>query len=134
MSVSRRMLPPFSTLDRYVTAEHSWGDQYLPAGLAAWDAWVLDWERQPWTAEWASSDAARSSLQRLNRWFLDWLVDGRRTAAACFRQLAVLTECDRQRQALQQAAAAYARQIDVLEDLRQGLPGCAPEDGWPLQG
>jgi len=30
-----------------------WGARRAPVGLAAWDTWVIEWERLPWTREWA---------------------------------------------------------------------------------
>jgi hypothetical protein len=100
-----------------------WGVRRAPAGLAAWDWWVADWERRPWTSEWAREDAILSRLQRLHQWFLDWLIDGRRVAADYFAQAARDAVDSVQGRTLRAAASAYGSEADILQELREALPG-----------
>jgi len=42
-----------------------WGVRSCPAGLAAYDDWIIEWERFPWTREWALGEWPRLSLYKL---------------------------------------------------------------------
>ncbi|MFP6643624.1 MAG: hypothetical protein VCF24_08695 [Candidatus Latescibacterota bacterium] len=44
---------------------NAWGARRAWAGLAAWDRWVVDWERQPWTPAWAREKWPRDRLQSM---------------------------------------------------------------------
>ncbi|MFH1570070.1 MAG: DUF362 domain-containing protein, partial [Gemmatimonadota bacterium] len=48
----------------------SWGTRRFPAGLAGWDAWVIAWERAPFTAEWGRQPTLGWYLRELREWSL----------------------------------------------------------------
>ena len=55
--------------------------QRRPAGLHAWDCWVRDWERLPWTEEWLAAGEARDWLSGVGSGDLPPLIEARRRAA-----------------------------------------------------
>ena len=109
--------------ERFVTDRTAWGERYLPTGLAAWDAWVLEWERQPWTPAWARQPEVRGALASIGRMYLGGLAEGRELAAAYFGAASrahVLPH-------LASAAAAYGETARLLRALADGLPGMPGE-------
>ena len=58
-----------------------WGVQRRPAGLHAWDSWVRDWERLPWTEEWLAANGERDRLAGMGSGDLPPLIEARRRAA-----------------------------------------------------
>jgi len=100
-----------------------WGERRFPAGLAAWDTWVIRWEKLPLTLTWLESDGeARSSLAHLNSWSEGQLVEARALAAAYFGQAAAELAGDRRAPYLRSAAQAYADVATAFDALRQVLP------------
>ena len=61
----------------------TWGNRGCPAGLAAWDARVIDWERLPWTTAWAREPTVRDLLGRMGLGYYE-SVAGERTMAGAF--------------------------------------------------
>ena len=51
--------------------DESWGKRGCPAGVAGWDAWVFDWERQPWTTQWARTDEGSDNLGRMGNGYYE---------------------------------------------------------------
>ena len=97
-----------------------WGVRGSPAGLAGWDAYVISWERQAWTSEWAAE--AGRSLNRLHRHMplLAWRAE---LASHFFERAAQRGKSPQRQQLLQEAAAAYKTEADVLHQIADGLPG-----------
>lgn len=104
-----------------IKEEDSWGERLYPRGLAAWDAWVTDWERRPFTAEWATSPRPLDQLEGMRRRVLLPLIQQRKLASQCFASAAGSAEGERGR-ALKTAEEGYARVADVLERLVTYLP------------
>ena len=97
-----------------------WGVRGNPAGLAAWDAYVISWERQPWTAAWAQE--LGRTLSRLHRYLppLARRADG----SAHFFDRAASREASASRQRwLREAVAAYREQAEAMQRITDGLPG-----------
>jgi hypothetical protein len=120
---------------RYVMDRQDWGELYLATGLVAWDEWVIDWERQPWTPAWASEPMVRGVLASQRVQFLPGLVQGRELAARYFDKAGQeygLAE-------LSLAAKEYRTAAQRLQELQELLPetpaGTAnPEDDRRLVG
>ena len=106
----------------------AWGTRSYPAGLAAWDAWVIDWERLPLTAEWAEGrERTQDDLTDLGQDYLPELAEGRRLAAAYFAAAATAAEGER-RTYLGAAARAYGEVVAALEEMSAFLPRRADEE------
>ena len=110
--------------ERFVTDRASWGERYLPTGLAAWDAWVLDWERQPWTIEWADRPETRGALATLADMYLGGLAEGRSLAAQYFAGIARTHDVPH----LAAAGHFYGQTAGLLRDLAGGLRSVASEE------
>ena len=64
--------------DRQLT----WGERLYPAGLAAWDARVIEWDRMPLTGAWVrENEGARQNLASLGKWNLPRFIEWRRVAS-----------------------------------------------------
>ena len=99
-----------------------WGRHRRPAGLHAWDAWVRDWERLPWTEEWlAGSREARTWLAEVGTDELPELIEARRTAARYLLAAAGREGPGRRRELLQAAGTAYQGLADELDEETGGL-------------
>ncbi len=101
-----------------------WGTRRLPAGLAAWDAWVIDWERLPLDRAWLETDrAAQRYLLELGQEGSLTEIAQRRRVAAAYLVLAASTAPDPARaQAFGAAAAGYGQVADALQELARRLP------------
>ena len=99
-----------------------WGTRRIPAGLAAWDWWTIDWERLPLTVEWARREWPQDRLGRLGQRFLPQLAAGRGLAARYFAAAAEGADSESRRRALSAAVAGYEEMIRALEDLAGLLP------------
>ena len=99
-----------------------WGAHRRPAGLHAWDCWVRDWERLPWTEEWlAGSREARTWLAEVGTDELPELIEARRTAARYLLAAAGREGPGRRRELLQAAGTAYQGVADELDEETGGL-------------
>ena len=96
-------------------------ERRIPAGLAAWDWWVTDWERRPWTPEWARSEWPRDRLPGTQR-FLGRLAEERERAAAFFAGAAGRTAAQKRRALLGEAAEAYETAVQTFKEIQQALP------------
>jgi uncharacterized protein (DUF362 family) len=112
--------------ERFVFDRRDWGEHYLLAGLAGWDAWVIEWERQPWTPAWARQPEVRMVLSSLRQQYLGGLAEGRELAGRYFEEAGQQTG----RPLLSQAGAGYRQTAGLLRDLADRLPEApAPADG-----
>ena len=99
-----------------------WGTRLYPGGLAAWDAWVIVWDRLPLTEAWVREDQeARDQLVSLQEWNLQRLVEQRELASAYFEGAAASADADRAAH-LRRAAAGYAEVAVSLRELGDFLP------------
>jgi uncharacterized protein (DUF362 family) len=97
-----------------------WGVRGSPAGLAAWDTYVISWERQPWTAEWVTQ--LGWTLDRLHN-YLWWLVERAEWAEHFFGRAAARTASPQRRSLLESAAAGYRLEAEALHRIIDGWPG-----------
>ncbi|MBT3345632.1 MAG: DUF362 domain-containing protein [Gemmatimonadetes bacterium] len=97
------------------------GQRFYPRGLAAWDAWVIDWERRPLTIEWALKDHPLDQLEGMRRRVLEPLVHQRQSAARSLAGAASATTGER-RDALQAASDGYRAVAEHLDELSDYLP------------
>jgi hypothetical protein len=97
-----------------------WGTRSAPAGLTAWDAWVIDWERFPWTPEWGRQTRPRDRLASMREWDLPNLIMGRRLAAAYFAR--AVERAHSEGRALRTTAEGYREVAEILQDLYERLP------------
>lgn len=116
--------------------EETWGHRGSPAGVAGWDAWMIDWERQPWTTTWASTDETRNWLGRMGRGGYESRSIERRHAAEMYERAAQRSDGERRRLLLE-AAEAYAQGSQVMAQIHAGLPRersgtLTPEDSLAL--
>ncbi len=98
-----------------------WGTPTAPAGLRAWDQWVIDWERLPLTPQWALQPDVLDRLERLASRLPPELADHRALAAAYFTQAAVRARGAR-RDCLRRAAAGYAQVAAAMQQLAAAMP------------
>lgn len=96
-----------------------WG---VPAGLTAWDWWVIDWERLPFTHEWAMEPETLDRLERLASRFPPELARRRGLAAAYFAAAAADATTSTRRKMLQQAADGYGQVADAMRRLAESMP------------
>ena len=101
--------------------EQDWGARGCPAGVAAWDALVTDWERLPWTTNWARSEPTRDMLGDMGRGYYEMLSRERGLAAQLFATAAARADGER-RTALQAAAEGYSETSQTLLTIHEGLP------------
>ena len=101
----------------------TWGNRAADAGLAAWDRWVVDWERRPWTPDWARIDWIRNRLNDLrDGQYLDGLAGDKRLAAAFFANRA-RREGDADRKALlREVSEAYTEVAEIAVGLKELMP------------
>ena len=99
-----------------------WGVQRRPAGLHAWDSWVRDWERLPWTEEWlAAAGETRNWLSGVGSEDLPPLIEARRMAARYLLAAAGRESPGRRRDLLHAAGTAYQGVADELDEDTGGL-------------
>jgi uncharacterized protein (DUF362 family) len=98
-----------------------WGTPTAPAGLRAWDQWVIDWERLPLTPEWALQPDVLDRLERLASRLPPELADNRALAAAYFAQTAAMSHGSRQVR-LRRAAAGYDQVAAAMQQLAAAMP------------
>lgn len=96
-----------------------WG---APAGLAAWDWWVIDWERLPFTYDWAVEHRTLDRLERLASRFPPELARRRAMAAAYFAAAASKSVDEARRTLLLQAADGYQQVVDAMQRLSEAMP------------
>jgi hypothetical protein len=101
--------------------DESWGKRGCPAGVAGWDAWVFDWERQPWTTQWARTDEGSDNLGRMGRGYYEGRSRDRNQGAEFFARAAEHSEGDRQR-LLTEASKGYATASQVMLQIHERLP------------
>ncbi|MBT3343852.1 MAG: DUF362 domain-containing protein [Gemmatimonadetes bacterium] len=101
--------------------DETWGKRGNPSGLAGWDAWMIEWERQPWTTQWASSDELRNWLGRMGRGDYESKSIKRGFAAQMYERAAQGSGGERQR-LLSEAADAYTDGSEVMAQIHAGLP------------
>ncbi|MEW6753589.1 MAG: DUF362 domain-containing protein [Candidatus Latescibacterota bacterium] len=101
----------------------AWGSPLFPAGLAAWDAWTLDWERLPFTGQWLAADQeARHYLRQLGQEWSALRVSRARLLAAEFLDAAARgTDGGERQRGLREAASGYRRAAEALQDLGERL-------------
>lgn len=101
-----------------------WGARRLPAGLAAWDTWVVEWERLPLTRAWLGADrGAQRYLQELSQEeALAELAGTRRLAAAWLARAAETERNPDRARHLRQAAAGYQEVAVAVDELARRLP------------
>lgn len=104
-----------------IVDENDWGERVYPRGLAAWDAWVTDWERRPLTKQWALQERPLDQLEGLRRRVLEPLIRQRQLASDSFASAARAATGQRQDH-LQQAADSYATVARRLQALADCLP------------
>ena len=106
---------------REASEEWLWGSKMCPAGLYAWDEWVREWERLPWTEEWAREPKARDRLAQAGGWFYEELAEDHEYLASFYRQAA-----DRSRgprgELLGRAAAGFAETARLVRDIDSRVP------------
>ncbi|MFC1526644.1 DUF362 domain-containing protein [Candidatus Latescibacterota bacterium] len=93
----------------------------FPAGLAGWDAWVIAWERAPFTPAWSRQATLEWHLRELREWVLPPRRDGRRRAAAYFTSAAGAATGERA-ELLGEAGRGYGEAADLLGQLVDLLP------------
>jgi hypothetical protein len=94
----------------------------VPGGLAAWDWWVIDWERLPLTSDWAAQPDVLDRLERLGSRFPPELATGREQTAGFFAAAAARTSAGRRRQLLEEAAAGYREVAEAMHQLARAMP------------
>ena len=99
-----------------------WGTPTVPAGLSAWDWWVIDWERLPLTVEWAMDPETLDRLERLASRFPPELAAQRRLAARFFASAAGEATSRQRRELLGEAAKGYAAAAEALDELVAAMP------------
>ena len=104
-----------------IISDADWGSRSYPRGLAAWDAWVTDWERRPLTVEWALKSHPLDQLESLRRRVLEPLSRRRQLASRSLSAVAATTTGERRR-ALEAAANAYMAVAEHLNKLHSYLP------------
>ena len=97
-----------------------WGVRGSPAGLAAWDTYVISWERQPWTAEWVLD--LGWTVRGLHR-YLPWMAQEAESSHHFFARAAERADSRQRRQLLEEAARGYRAKADALHRITNGLPG-----------
>lgn len=97
-----------------------WGVRGSPAGVAAWDAYVTSWERQPWTSEWLQE--LGWTLRRVQR-YMPWLAWRAELSAHFFERAAERAGKSKRQKLLREAAAGYRAEAGVLQQIVDGLPG-----------
>jgi uncharacterized protein (DUF362 family) len=102
-----------------------WGVRGSPAGVAAWDAYVISWERQPWTAEWLQE--LGWTLRRVQR-FMPWLAQRAELSAHFFERAAERTGKNKRQKLLRETAVGYRAEADALRRIEDGLPGRDAEE------
>ena len=110
----------FARKERTESVE-SWGLRGCPAGVAGWDSWVHDWERQPWTTEWARETDIRDRLGRMGRGYYERRSRDRQLIAEFFSISAERTRGSR-RELLTRASEEYGQTSAMMLQLHQGLP------------
>ncbi|MBT6625786.1 MAG: DUF362 domain-containing protein [Gemmatimonadetes bacterium] len=115
-----------------IVDEVDWGHRIYPTGLAAWDAWVTDWERRPFTLQWATSPRPLDQLEGLRRRVLIPLIAQRQLAARFFASAATSATGSRQPK-LQAAATGYAAVAQRLETLVAYMPSEDRLDDLPAE-
>jgi uncharacterized protein (DUF362 family) len=99
-----------------------WGTRSAVVGIAAWDDWVIEWERLPWTPDWAMGDYERRCLQELDHMYE--AVADNHGGLSRFFAWASAEETDARRQRLLRTAAEGYGQIEIiLDSMRVLLPG-----------
>ena len=96
-----------------------WGVRGSPAGLAAWDTYVISWERRPWTPEWLED--LGWVVYRLHR-SASWMVRRAEESAHFFGRAAERTESPERRRWLQAAAAGYRAETEAAQQVVDWLP------------
>jgi uncharacterized protein (DUF362 family) len=99
---------------------NSWGARRAWTGLAAWDRWVVDWERQPWTPSWAREEWPRDRLESM-RDDLETFAERGELAAAYFSAAADRSADDRQA-LLTAAAGGYGEVGELMRQLLALMP------------
>lgn len=98
------------------------GTRLFPAGLSAWDAWVIEWERLPLTSGWVEADdQVQQRLKELGDWRLPQQAGWRRLAAAYFEKAAQSAVGERRR-LLTEAATGYRQVASTLEGAVEAFP------------
>ena len=104
------------------SGREEWGTPTVPAGLSAWDGWVIDWERLPLTPEWAVEPETLDRLERLASRFPPQLARQRGLAARFFAAAAERTDRRKRRELLQEAAEGYLAAVEAMEQLVASMP------------
>ncbi|MFH1569038.1 MAG: DUF362 domain-containing protein, partial [Gemmatimonadota bacterium] len=99
-----------------------WGTPTVPGGLAAWDWWVIDWERLPLTPDWALQPETLNRLSRLALRYPPELAANRQLAATYFAAAAGRTTDGRRRKLLEEAAAGYRQVAEAMDQLSRAMP------------
>ena len=99
---------------------NAWGARRAWTGLAAWDRWVVDWERQPWTASWAREEWPRDRLESM-RDDLESFAEKAETSAAYF-ELAASQSSDDRRKLLSKAAEGFGTVGELMRELETLMP------------
>ncbi|MBT6146482.1 MAG: hypothetical protein HOH74_13685 [Gemmatimonadetes bacterium] len=105
-----------------ITSEQDWGTTTTPGGIAAWDWWVIDWERLPFTEEWASEPRTLDRLERLASRYPPELSRQRALAARYFSMAATQADNDERRSLLQATADGYQQVAESMEQLAASMP------------
>ncbi|MBT5963600.1 MAG: DUF362 domain-containing protein [Gemmatimonadetes bacterium] len=108
-----------------------WGKRYAAVGLAAWDDWVIEWERYPWTREWATQEEIARAFREIGDLY-EHIAD-RHGGSGRYFTWAADQETDEHRAALLRTAATGYLEIERLvrqmETLLPTQMGSLDEDG-----
>ena len=99
-----------------------WGTPTAPGGIVAWDWWVIDWERLPFTEQWALEAETLDRLERLASRYPPELARQRALAAAYFGAAAQQATNSKRRKLLQEAAEGYQQVVESMGQLADAMP------------
>ncbi len=96
-----------------------WGRRAAPVGLAAWDDWVIEWERYPWSRKWAMQVEVRRRLSEIADLY-NYIAENHR-GSGDYLAWAAEQEIDESRASLLRTAAAGYLTVAGVVDTMGGL-------------